>query len=477
MNLKILKTRALVATLLLLSGCAHLSSNTIRNPSVAQCEIDPEAPRLFNVIQNDQNQVIVELGPFISFFKLSGTYQYKVIFENQLVQTEQVTDDHYRVTLPVKQTGIYEFTIFQSEGSPFWKQKVFVIAPQDHTLSEGDKQQLAETFAPVVKYHDEENYFPVSLEYMLNEVEVDSNLIDEPFQLTNKLVPQGFFSFLGSKNTDLNLNFKFKDIRKILPFYGHSDSVLKSGLEQSSGSLLKQRYGRRFITVYYSVFENPKYNEIYINYHFFYSYDPKNGTVKNESIAAHILDRESMTVVLRGTSRKPLAVFYGAHLAGQNLAQLDRDGNILQRWSTGRVFVNWPETNKVGNQPVAYAALGSHAFYPVPGTFSVMLNSGGQIRLLTEPVGGERTLLPPSLKAQATSSTSFLYDLKNLRLDSVTSDCQNTANILTFSGSTVDVLGPTNATFPPFTDREEDYKNYLDPNAPLFDMKADKTLK
>ena len=139
--------------------------------------------------------------------------------------------------------------------------------------------------------------------------------------------------------------------------------------------------------------------------------------------------------------------------------------------------MNWPEINKVGNQPVGYAALGSHAFYPVPGTFAVMLNSGGQIRLLTEPVGGQRTLYPAALKDQAVGSSSYVYELKNLHLDSVTSDCQNTANILAFSGSTVDVLGPTNATFPPFTDREEDYKNYLDPNAPLFDMKADKSLK
>jgi hypothetical protein len=42
--------------------------------------------------------------------------------------------------------------------------------------------------------------------------------------------------------------------------------------------------------------------------------------------------------------------------------------------------------------------------------------------------------------------------------------------MLAFSGSTVDVLGPVNATFPPFTDREEDYFNYADPNAPMFEL-------
>ena len=71
-------------------------------------------------------------------------------------------------------------------------------------------------------------------------------------------------------------------------------------------------------------------------------------------------------------------------------------------------------------------------------------------------------------------NSSNPYVLKSLNLKNVTSDCKNEDNILAFSGSTVDVLGPTNATFPPFTDREEDYFSYADPNAPMFVMPGKK---
>lgn len=463
-------------SLLGFSACTHLSNVTERQPSVARCETLPEAPRLFNIIRNDTSEVVIDFGPFLPYFHLSGNYSYQVSFEKKIIQTELVSTNSYRVTLPVTKTGVYEFSLYQDESSPFWKQKVFVVAQADHMLLEEDKQNLAQAYAPVIKYHNDEKYFPVSLEYMLNEVEVDSNLAEEPFQLTNKKIPKGPFQFFRAKSIDLNVNLKLKDIRKILPFYGHSESVLKSGLSDSTKTLLKQRYGQNNITVYYSVFENPKYNEIYINYHFFYSYDPKNSTVDKESIASHIFDRESITVVLRSTSRKPLYVFYGAHLASQKMAQLGAAGNTIQRWSSGRVFVNWPELNLVDQHPVAYAALGSHAMYPVQGNFAVMLNEG-QIKLLTEPAGGDRKLFPQSLKSNSIGATDYVYNLQPLHLESVTSQCENTENILAYSGSTVDVLGPTNATFPPFTDREDDYKNYLDPNAPLFNMKADTSSK
>lgn len=457
-------------------SCTHLSKITDRMPSVARCETLPESPRLFEIVRNDSREVVIDLGPFIPYFHLSGNYTYQVLFDKKVVQTELVTTNSYRVTLPIKKTGIYELSLYQDEGSPFWKQKVFVVAGADHMLLDEDKQNLAQQYAPVIKYHNQEKYFPVSLDYMLNEVEVDPKLAEEPFQLTNKRVPKGPFQFFGAKPIDLNVKFKLKDIRKILPFYGHAESVLKSGLADSTQTLLKERYGQNHITVYYSVFENPQYKEIYINYHFFYSYDPKNSTVDKESIASHIFDRESITVVLRSTSRKPLYVFYGAHLANQKMAQIDSVGNIVQKWSSGRVFVNWPELNLIDQHPVAFAALGSHGMYPVQGNFAVMLNDGN-IKLLSEPAGGERILFPQSLKDQSQAATQYVYNLQPLKLEAVTSQCENTENFLAFSGSTVDVLGPTNATFPPFTDREADYKNYLDPNAPLFNMKADSIRK
>ncbi len=210
-----------------------------------------------------------------------------------------------------------------------------------------------------------------------------------------------------------------------------------------------------------------KWNEIYINYHFFYSYDPKNGTAQNDVMAAHIFDRESMTVVLRATSKKPLMVFYGAHLASQTMGQLDRSGQQIQKWNSGRVFVNWPEVVKNNERPVPAIARGSHGIYPKSGDYAVFLNN---FKLLVEPAGGDRQLYPEFATGIVKTANSYAYKLEDLNLDKVTSDCRNPNRLLAFSGSTVDVLGPANATFPPYTDREEDYFSYTDPNAPLFDM-------
>lgn len=455
----------------------------LRAPSGDFCQDHPTYPPLVTVLENNQKQITLELGPIGSFFNFTGlAYEYKVTFRGSketkddqevLVLRGESHEAKHRVQIPVQKTGVYYLTVFENEDSPVWKQKVFAIAEREHQLSDTEKSELAQKYAPVVSYHPQELYYPVSLEYLTNQVDVDNELNEEPFRLTNKKITNSFFSFLSRPTLDLS--FKFSELMQILPYYGHAESVLKSGLSDSTQTRLKKRYGKNHATVYYSVFENPKYKEIYINYHFFYSFDPKNGTEDNDALAAHIFDRESMTVVLRSTSKEPLSVFYGAHLASQTMGQVSEDdGRILQQWKTGRVFVNWRDVNKIDGRPVPAIALGSHGVYPKKGRYSVFLTD--KIAVLTEPAGGDKLLYPavssvePSTGAAVVSDSASTYQLKDLGLDQVTSDCKRVESLLSFSGSTVDVLGPTNATFPPFTDREEDYQSYADPNAPMFEM-------
>ena len=450
-----------------------VSIQTREVSSVGQCPISTDYPPLFNVIENNQNQILVQLGDFSSFFHLSEpTYKFKIYFrgskenkedKDQFIQ-EGEGEGITSVKVPVRKTGVYYFVVFENEKSPVWKQKVFAIAPAEHVLTAQDKKDLAEKYAPILSTPVSEQYFPVSLEYLTNQVETDAQLAREPFVLTNKKI-RSLFSF--NSKPELELEFAFSDLTQILPYYGHSESVLKSGLESSAMTRLKSRFGQNHVTVYYSVFENPKWKEIYINYHFFFSYDPKNGTKENDVLAAHIFDRESMTVVLRSTSRQPLMVFYGAHLASQTMGQLDSNGDAIQKWNSGRVFVNWPEVNKISNRPVPALALGSHGVYPKKGYYAVFINN---FKLLVEPAGGDRLLYPELMTDFKKSANSYTYKLKDLQLDQVSSDCQNPNRFLAFSGSTVDVFGPVNATFPPYTDREEDYFSYADPNAPMFDM-------
>lgn len=452
------------------------TNKTVRIPSeiAPACAIDENYPKLFNVLENNSKQITVDLGNFADFFKLGSSYAYKVTFkgskENKQDQEIEITSgtvktDKQQVRVPVTKTGVYLFTVAEDSGSaPVWRQKVFAVASAENTLSEDEKQSLAQQFAPYIQYHKDEKYSPVSFSYLLNEVDVDARLQEEPFVLKAKQ-KKGFLSMFSKP--ELNVEFKFKDIRKVMPYYGHADSVLKSGLSDSFDTQLVQRFGNDHRTVYYSVFENKKWNEIYINYHFFYTFDPKNSTDDKIAMAAHIFDRESITVVLRGSTKKPLSVFYGAHLASQTMAYLDHNDDVLQQWQTGRVFVNWPEVQKQGDHPMAVAALGSHGMYPVAGDYAVML---GKIKILREPAGGGYFIYPNFIQKQTANENFRPYSLQSLNLKDVTSDCRKEDNILTFSGSTVDVLGPVNATFPPFTDREEDYFSYADPNAPMFEM-------
>ncbi len=476
-----MKTKLItVLAALLFIGCStqSMQNDPIREISSEKCAPDSEYPPLFKVVENNQTNVVVELGNFPEFFREYDDLKYKVTFVSstkskqsieETISIDQPVGAKTRIVVPVKKTGVFHFSIYRKESSPVWEQKVFAIASSEHQLSEAEKFELAKKYAPVVSYHDQELYFPVSLPYLFNQVDVDQDLRKEPFLLTNKKV-SSFFGF-GSKQT-LNMSFTMDRLTNILPFYGHSKSVLKSGLESSSDTRLKQRYGQDQATVYYSVFENPKNNEIYINYHFFYSYDPKNGTKDNESIAAHIFDRESMTVVVNMSAKKPLSVFYGAHLPNQILGQMDAAGAPVQKWRTGRVYVPYDWAIKKQGRPMPAIALGSHAVYPIAGNYGVFLNDSPDTTatLLKEPAGGNKFLYPDFMTDFEKNATSYAYKLEDLKLDSVTSDCANPHNMLAFSGSTVDVLGPVNATFPPFTDREEDYFNYADPNAPMFEL-------
>lgn len=484
----ILKTLVLGLAVILFTNCSTWpTSHGDRNVSEAgrRCEVNAQLPPMFSVLENTRERIVVELGDIAEKFNLDSGFEYKVIHRGskedrvgvntkyEAQETEIVPATHSdqrktRIEVPVVKTGVYIFKVYTKGGffgrseNVVWLQKVFALAPADSKLSEEQKKSLAEQYTPVISMHKDELYFPVSLDYLTNQIEPDAQLAREPFILTNSY---------GSKEEKFSYSFNFSEIDSVLPHYGHAGSVLKSGLKSSSDSRLVSRYGKNNVTVYYSVFENPKYNEIYINYHFFYSYDPKNGTPAKPALAGHIFDRESMTVVLRSTTKNPISVFYGAHLPSQGMNELDTNGREVQeRWFGGRVFVNWPKVIKNAGRPVPAVALGSHGIYPREANYGVYLNSGTATKVLEEPAGGDRLLYPEFAEGVEKTATSYPYKLRNLSLDSVTSDCNNPNHLLAFSGATVDVLGSGNATFPPFTDREEDYNTYADSNSPMFDM-------
>jgi hypothetical protein len=471
-----------VLTFLFLTACTHVRelNHPHRNPATGEsCPPGHDQTHLFNVIKNDGQEIVVEFGNFSKILNIdSDKFDYEVTFKgihdeppggsknpDPVVIAGQARAGG-QIRIPVKGTGAYVVSLSTDNAKPFWLQKVFSVAPQHKTLTEEDKKTLAQTYAPVVSFHQDELYYPVSLEYLTNQAEKDVELDEEPFLLTNRSVAASFLGgfFGGGNSSTLNIGFKFKDLLNILPYAGHFESVLKSGLESSASTKLRQRYGKNHVTVYYSIFENVRWKEILINYHFFYSYDPKNGTASKDSLPAHIFDRESLTVVLRSTSRQPLDVYYGAHLPNQTMTLLDSDNRDVYSWAGGRTRLQWHNAKLFETHPIPSIALGSHGVYPEPGTYAVKL---GQFNALVEPAGGNKKFIHPKSLTTFNDPNSVPYDLQDLELDKVTSGC-SAKNLLAYSGSTVDVLGPTNATFPPFTDREENFMSYADPNVPPF---------
>lgn len=476
----------------LLSFCIFISTATMANnyqeneftrtpAGQESCQLNEDTPLLFNVVKNTAEEIVIETGDFKDFFKLGkNEFHYTVhvsgVHEERpgkpylpkLVKEGDISAESATIKIPVSETGAYIFKLFLDEDKPFWTQKVFSVGKTNISLSAAEKLELAKKYAPILSFTDDEVYYPISLEYLANQVEIDPALGEETFRIVNKSVVSSVLGSLGglfggSKPKDLDVEFKFKDILKVLPFYGHHDSVLKFGGKDSSQTRLKQRFGKNHITVYYSIFEHQK--QIILNYHFIYPYDLKNGTVEKGVAPAHIFDRESMSIALNA-SKKPNYVIYGAHLASQTMAQLDDNEKIKQEWKTGRVFVLWNNAKKINDRPVAFIAYGSHGVYPKEGTYGVMHNTTA---LLKEEAGGSKRFIHPEFNAAGIPAGSLPYKMEDLNLDSVISSCKDARGILAYSGSTVDVLGPTNATFPPFTDREENFLEYLYPDV-VFDI-------
>lgn len=377
---------------------------------------------------------------------------------------------------------------------PIWKQDIFV-QPENET-NQDLIDEIAKKYAPVSFMHSEEEYLPTSLEYMANEVDVDPILAEEMFQLTLDPVLKG-------KGVELKrgreIVFPYKDLKKVLPYNSDNLMVLSSKLGKKKTRLRFRKGSAKDATVYYSFMENKQLNQAYLNYHFLFPFDPKTGTAQKPALPAHTFDRESMTIILDLDTLEPNRIIYGAHLPNQLMGLLgdimpstwirgiqnwiknepEEEPSKLQTWLGGRVSLEWSKVLKIkNNHPIIVMAQGSHGIYPTKGDYVVAMDFGKEVDTLTEGANGEQILYPNSLEFSSNSkaTTAYLdykkktsYKIKNLELDRITSKSWN--NILSFSGDTVDVLGPMNAKFPPYTGREYDIESYVngDPCMELID--------
>jgi len=181
-------------------------------------------------------------------------------------------------------------------------------------IDDAEEQALAEKYAPVLYFEENEEVYPVSISYALSNSNLNisdgsSILIDE-----NPTVEE------ISKYTDPNTNYYLDNRKGTI----HDDGIIKDYRENMDGL---------GYTVYAHVFR--KGNETVIQYWMFYAFNK--GTLNT-----HEGDWEMVQIIL-DNENKPTEAMYSQHISGQK--------------------AQWNQVEKSGDHAKVYVARGSHANY------------------------------------------------------------------------------------------------------------------
>jgi hypothetical protein len=447
----------LLSFIILIQGCSTFV-NENREPAAE----NGKYRKSLIVHKNNGNELEIEIG---TLHGSQVNYRMYVYFENKVIKNGVPVTIGDKFTFPVNKSGYYRVYFKRRRGwdniiSQYWViWDQFIFTQPDLKTSAQEISEIAQKFSPVILTPKEEKFYPVSLDYMFNKADKDKKLDEEIFHLKVKKESRHYTRVPGARHRDIY--FPYKDILKVLPFNSDRIAVLNIPKSHRNNSILKTRYGSENETaIYYSYVEDG--NNLIINYHTLYTYDPKN---TEDASGAHAFDRESITLVYSLSEQKPLRMIYGAHLDTQRLGVIDRLGNRLQKWTGGRVSLAWEDVPKLKDRPVVSSALGSHAFFPFPGDYQVYLKK--HVAMLTENAGGNRVLFPKIAKdeinSKALGTGSRGYKLIDLEMGRISSFSWN--NPLLFSGDFVDVLDipflTNNASFPPYTGREMKILKYI----------------
>jgi hypothetical protein len=422
-----------------------------------------------SVVSRDASSIGLETGNFEAKPKRELFYRVRHGGTDS-GETKPLPDGPF--TIPTAETGIYTLTIVSRKKNAVgeganetieWEQDLFAVRHGDRLSDPGLRERLAQAYAPVALFHRDEEFYPSSIPYILNEESPDPELAQETFQVRRGKLHRSSMSY-----SELAAFVSTHGERKNLLDTPRIRKVMKAKMGQIATTRLRFRTGSpEAATLYYSILEDPGNEKASINYHFFYAYDPKTGNADDPSKIGHVFDRESLTVILDTRTLNAEAVIFGAHLPGQTMGLFSTEGDEIVTWTGGRVAIPWDAVDRLSGHPLAAVAKGSHGIYPLPGLYAVV---EAKVKILKEVAGGNRVLVPPeTLEAlghleDSTAVEVVPYELLDLGLGEATSSSWN--RILIFSGSLVDVPGSTNARFPPFSTRETDPRSYAEQAAP-----------
>jgi len=442
---------------------------------------------------------------------------------------------------------------FPWPNPPIWEQDVFVLKPYTDGITKITIENLAKEYAPLPILAEGERYYPVSIDYLLNRDCEDHDTNISKIRMTLKSTGRRAWFFKRNTYTEPSYvwskgqferellkpeitrnknhhkitrrkltnrptipfpdidDIEFDNLDKVLPYNGDNRFLLdtisnnpfkKAFRKRGNRSSFSERHGKKEnITIYYSYLPNTKENRVIINYHFFYTYDPKN---ENERVyfrkASHVFDRESISIVFdkddvlereeNGKELEPLFTIFAGHLSTQTIAMAKdkskkwsyRGWQNRQKWSGGRVRVYWCDVLKIDKHPVAFVAKGSHAIYPSLGDYDVSptkyvykivdlikIPLPWISRIITDHTGTGTIIVPKDVPYKTCKEKESIgmevvnYQLMDLEIGNITSKSSN--SILAFSGYFVDIVGAgSNARFPPFTGRETRIDEFINGN-------------
>lgn len=341
--------------------------------------------------------------------------------------------------------GLYLVQVMIKPGAFFfsaWDQLVYSPPAKPSNIEE-----IARKYFPTVIFHDEESFFPQSLEDLYSFGSGEENqkydvryLYDSGNSMQLIQVEPGsdlinFLSFNGSE--DNFFDFSGPETHCALSTPG----CLPHFMRQNTGTLDRT-------TTYWDA--SISGNHLYLTYYYFYSFDPKIGDANDPNKYAHVFDREGVTIhlVKNGDLYQPVEVIYGGHVPTQDLklkaSSENNDDDVLVEWSGGKTTIDWANAIKVGSSPVIYKAKGAHAIYPVLGIYRVDANVLDTFGHLIEPAGSfnsTKVILPDHLDERNDEGFK-VAELKKLDYEAF--------QFLSYSGGIVDLVGWDFAKFPPF---------------------------
>lgn len=427
-----------------------------------------------NTLDEDGNRIIdIELTAYTTHYEeICGALYFKPVeLLYKVTCGDHVKEGVVPVTAPRFRlvfergrdpSGVWEVSIHARDAYGYsdevWRQSLFV-----QTRFKRDPahiERLALRYAPIFVFSEQEEYYPVSLRTLLNA---------EPIRQSADVMK--LRTLFGAESIPL------PQLGDFLRFNGHRDYLLDfNWFNFNSSSFVEVMGDVQDITVYYSYMEDPEQDRFFITYHMFYAFDTKVGLARMVNIGPHVFDRESMIMVFEGERERPTSMIISGHLEDQTIFLPGK----LMIWTQGRILVDYddPRTLKLGDHPIVAVAEGSHALFPTSGVYHIFL-----LRELAGFV--DRRVLPWEADSGAmgkelyphqiicpdwmVSHTIPRYRLRSLGLERMTSHIDPDTDeyegynaYLTFSGYWVDVPGPTNARFPPFTRKMSEIVGWAD---------------